>query len=180
MTKTICLEYGYYKSSAKLFQSNNHDAIPLYVDKNCYQIQTQILLTNAQVQKLKGHELLDYEFLNTLGEMKIGDEFSEDEHSYIFSKFRLPPEYFDTLCSKSDAIIVENHITRSMIMACYVYVLINNILKYNPNYLTDRREIKILIGSLNDCHWGKDDAVEKYKTLVKKATGVLDVQIILM
>ncbi|MCD7807859.1 MAG: hypothetical protein LUH02_00840 [Erysipelotrichaceae bacterium] len=78
--------------------------------------------------------------------------------------------------------IVENHITKGMIMACFIFALVNHILKYNPDYLneTDRKDLTILIGALNDHHWGSDEAVEKYTNLVKKATGVQEVKIILM
>ncbi|MCD7949129.1 MAG: hypothetical protein LUG12_02545 [Erysipelotrichaceae bacterium] len=186
MTKTICLEYGYYKSSATLLLNNTktgkNKAIKLYLNNNDQIIPTQIMLTYSQINKLKGHHQLDYDFLMTLGEMKIGDHLKTNESSKIFSHFRLPPKYFDTLYDKSDLIIQNNNITRGMIMACFVFALVNNIFKYNSDYLKedDRKDLTILIGSLADHHWGSEEAVEKYRDLIRKATGIDHVELILL
>ncbi|MCD7893734.1 MAG: hypothetical protein LUG60_08555 [Erysipelotrichaceae bacterium] len=181
MNKTICLEFGYYKTSAKLFQKNQKDIISLNVDDHVNEIQSKVLLTKKQILKLKGQDL-NYEFLNTLGSIPIGNDILDNEYSYIFSKFRLPPEYFDTLYCKNDAFILDNHITRGMIISCFVYSLVNQIIKYNPDYLSenDRKNMTIVIGALKDKHWGTKEAIDKYQTLVQKATGVHEVQIILM
>ncbi|MCD7807860.1 MAG: hypothetical protein LUH02_00845 [Erysipelotrichaceae bacterium] len=51
MTKTICVEYGYYKSSATLLldnlQTKKNDTIRLNINKNEQIIDTQSLLTNT-------------------------------------------------------------------------------------------------------------------------------------
>ncbi len=185
MTKTICIEYGYYKSSATLLlynlQTEKNDIIRLNINKNEQIIDTQILLTNSQIKKLKDHYPLDYHYLSTLGTMEIGHHLKTNDDTQLFSQFRLPPQYFDTLYDKSEEII-ENHMTRGKLMACFIFAFVDNILKYNHDYLdeNDRKDLIILIGSLNDKHWGSDEAVEKYSNLVKRATGVNDVQIILI
>ncbi|MBE6728108.1 MAG: hypothetical protein E7562_05635 [Ruminococcaceae bacterium] len=143
-------------------------------------ISSQLILTNDQMAILKGNNRPGYELLKSLGEIMIGNKLP----AYVvdgekFCYFKAPPKLFDTQYGNSDA-AKENGITHGMLMACYVFALLENAFKYNVGDLSEaeRNNVDLLIGCPTTQDWTSDEAKNEYASLIKNAVGVHDVIII--
>ncbi len=141
-------------------------------------IPSQISFTKEQIDVLSNSKQSDwdYAYFQRLGEFFIGDEAqpknNEDSDEVNLMYFKKAPAFFED--------IFEGAAPHGAIMGAYVYKLINQILDYNPDYLSeaDRGNIELLVGCPTTEEWTSDEAVRIYGDLIKKATKVASVQIV--
>lgn len=146
---------------------------------NAQVIPTQIILTNEQMQSLKGVAKPGYELLKSIGPFEIGKLPSYVPNGERFVYFKVAPKDFDKPCGHTD-VAKECGITHGMVMACYVYALVENIFAYNPGELKDydRSNTALLIGCPTTKDWTAKTPRKIYADLIQIATGVGEVQII--
>lgn len=147
-------------------------------ENNMHVVTTQIALTNAQMEKLKGHASPDFELLSGIGPFAIGD-LGAIQNGERFQYFKTAPKDFGKICARSK-VGKECGITHAMVMACYVWTVVNNIIVYNNELVKedDRKDTTLLIGCPTTTDWTAEEASQKYADLVKTATGVESVRII--
>lgn len=163
-------EYDGDYQSGRISVTNTRDQI----------ILSQILLTNEQMIMLKGHNRPSYELLQELGEIRIGNDLPESiSEGERFCYFKAAPKHFDERCGESRA-AKDAEITRGMLMACFVYALLGNILAYNPNITgeSERKELTLLVGCPAMPDWTSGEAKKSYEELIKKATRVHEVRVV--
>lgn len=186
MNKTVCIDKGHCNITAalpnKMFsqEDQQYEIKRLVSQEKDQVILTQIVLTDQQMEKLSNHPSPDYELLKSLGKIQIGNHLPhrvKDGEKFIY--FKVAPKDFDTPCGESKA-AKENGITHGMIMACCMYALLDNILKYNIGDIceTEREDLTILVGCPTTSDWTSPEAEAKYANLVQRATGVKEVKII--
>ncbi len=142
-------------------------------------ISTQVILTNEQMQQLSGHLRPDVKFLSSLGEFKIAKRLSDNiSDGERFFYFKTDPKQFDEPCGISE-IAKDCKITHGMVMACFVFAVLEKILKSNDTTCEwAREEIELLVGCPATEKWVSDDAKKTYTELIRTATGVGNVTII--
>ncbi len=143
-------------------------------------ILSQIFLTNEQMHKLSGKIRPTFSELKDLGEISFGNKIPVDPpDGEWFCYFKVPPVGFDTQCGNSET-AKSCRITHGQVMACFVFALVNSIIKHNDTIFSEngRRNIDLWIGCPSTSDWIKPDAISEYKNLVKRALSVHDVYII--
>ncbi len=157
------------KYTVKRLTSKNKDTV----------INTQIILTNEQMNLLKGKLRPTYDELNRLGDIQIGSNLPEYvQNGEKFSYFKMPPKDFDEPYGNSETSKACG-ITHGQLIACYVFALVNSLYKYNREELTmNRSSLELLIGCPATQDWTSSEARKKYAGLVKTATGVKSVYIV--
>ena len=181
--KTIGIDLGHCEATATFpeqIKTGQYkvERLSLLSDKEKI-IPTQIILTNKQMQKLKGWPRPTYALLQDL-ELQIGEDLPADaSDGELFCYFKTAPQNFDRLYANSGC-AKEYGITYGMLMACFVFSLVNNLLKLNDNYFdaSDRKNIDLLIGCPSTSDWTASDAKKEYAALVKAATNVHHVRIV--
>lgn len=138
-------------------------------------ILSQIILTQEQLEKLQGVRRPDFALLSELGEFRIGNKLPitvKDGEKFIY--FKVPPKDFDTPCEGS-----ESGVTHGAVMACFVYALVDGIIRHGDVCTEDERgSLELLIGCPATTDWTDEQAREEYAELVRNATGVQSVRIL--
>lgn len=181
--KTIGIDLGHCETAAAMPRpvvgdaKNSVDRL-ITAENNVNVVATQIGLTNAQMEKLKGHPSPDFELLSAIGPFAIG-ELGYIQNGERFQYFKTAPKDFDKICARSK-VGKECGITHAMVMACYVHMVVNNIITYNYESIKedDRKDTTLLIGCPTTADWTAEEASRKYADLVKTATGVASVRIV--
>lgn len=181
--KTIGIDLGHGETTAaypRQIQSDRYEVRRLNLMDKDQVISTQIILTNEQMQKLKGHPRPSYELLLNLGEIRIGNNLS----AYIskgekFSYFKTAPKNFDKLYGNS-ACAKQCGITHGMLMACFAFSVVNNLLKFNVGDISadDRENLNLLIGCPSTSDWTTSEAQTAYANLILAATKAHNVRIV--
>lgn len=181
--KTIGIDLGHCETTAaypRQTQSDRYEVRRLCLMGKDQVISTQIVLTDEQMRKLKGHPMPDCELLRTLGEIPIGDNLS----AYVaggekFSYFKTAPKNFDKPCGNS-ACAKQCGITHGMLMACFAFSVVNNLLKFNVGDIDaeERENLDLLIGCPSTGDWTSLTAQAAYAKLILAATNVHDVRIV--
>lgn len=184
MTKLyIGIDLGHGETSAAFPQENVHQEYSVVrlntADGNMQVIPTQIILTNTQMEKLKGRQELTYEFLKEIGPFRIGDCPAYVPDGERFFYFKVAPKDFDKPCGAT-AVAKACGITHGMVMTCFVHALVENIFFYNQDVLLQNKrfETELLVGCPTTADWTAQQAQEAYTNLVALATGVSAVRII--
>lgn len=181
--KTIGIDLGHCETTAaypRQTQSDRYEVRRLSLKDKDQVISTQIILTDEQMQKLKGHLRPDYELLRNLGGLQIGNDLPANvPGGEKFGYFKTAPKNFDEpygngSCAKQCGI------THGMLMACFAFAVVDNLLKFNVGDISaaDREELNLLIGCPSTSDWNARDARAAYANLIKTATKVHAVQII--
>lgn len=184
--KTIGIDLGHCETAVaipRLVKDENgsrYEVRRLIVRNKDQVISTQIILTNAQMEKLAGHNRPSYSLLSQLGEIQIGNNLS----AYVpdgekFCYFKVAPKYFNESCGNTDS-AKRNKITHGILMACFAFALVNDVFKYNDGDISEneRKDVDLLIGCPTTNDWTSSESQQAYAALVKKATNVHDVRII--
>lgn len=184
MTKTyIGIDLGHGETSAAFPQekaNNEYSVVRLNTaEGNMQVIPTQIILTNEQMKMLKGKKQLTYDILKTIGPFRIGECPSYVPDGERFFYFKVAPKDFDTPCGITE-VAKDCGITHGMVMACYVYALVENIFFYNQDVLLQNKRfnVELLIGCPTTKDWTESTFQTAYTLLVKWATGIQNVRII--
>ncbi len=186
--RTMGIDVGHCESAAAFPRQVNmndrrHEVRRLVAENKDQVISTQIILTDKQMRKLSGKLRPSYAELcqlEELGEIKFGNKLPEDiSEGEKFRYFKVPPRDFDKPYGNTE-IAKECGITHGQIMVCYIFALINSILKHNREDLKDtkREDIILLVGCPTTEDWTNDNAKSTYAELIKKATNVKEVRII--
>ena len=140
---------------------------------------SQIILTFSQMQALKGHKYPDFALLKKIAPFRIGELPSYVPDGERFFYFKVAPKDFHKPCGNTPT-AKSCGITHGMVMACYIYAAVDNIIKYNPGDLTeaDRAHTRLLIGCPTTSDWTSTKEKNEYAKLAKIATGVESVEII--
>lgn len=181
--KTIGIDLGHCETTAaypRQTQSDRYEVRRLNLMDKDQVISTQIILTDEQMRKLAGHPHPDYDLLQELGDVQIGNNLS----AYVsngekFSYFKTAPKDFDK-CYGSSPSAKRCGITHGMLMACFAFALVNNLLKFNVGDISglERENLDLLIGCPSTEDWTSQEAQNAYSYLIKTATKVHDVRII--
>ena len=182
--KTIGIDLGHCETTAAYPRAVgadgiSHEVLRLAVQGKDQVISTQIILTYAQMEKLADALRPDYQLLRTLGDIRIGSglpAYVEDGEKFAY--FKVPPSQFDkTIGDKRSQAV---GLTHGKVMACFVYALVNNILKYNVGDLSDydRADVDLLVGCPTTEDWTKEETQRAYAELVQRATQVHAVHIV--
>lgn len=183
--KIIGIDFGHCETAAAIAKevlgsANSYKAVPLYTNSPKVQVtDTQIILTDEQMRELKGHPRPDFQLLQQIGPFLAGDKLGYQKSSEHFLYFKVSPEHFDEVCAKSDT-GKQCQITHGMVMACYIYAIVENLFVIDVNGLkaANRENCTLLIGCPATTSWTDERYKEMYAELIKTATGVADVQII--
>lgn len=178
MRKTLGLDYGHCEVAVSLCIDGKKPENLILDGSKAKVIPAQIALSQEQIAKCwsAGSGQWDFSTLSQLGKIAIGDDASpkNDDSSTVinFMYFKKAPEYFDD--------VIENQVPRGLLMAAYLYQLVNQIFEYNPDYLgeEDRGEIELLVGCPTTQEWTGKSAVKRYKELISHATGIRNVRIV--
>lgn len=181
--KTIGIDLGHCETTAaypRQTQSDRYEVRRLNLMDKDQVISTQIVLTNEQMRKLKGHPSPSYDLLQSLGEIRIGNSLS----AYVsdgekFSYFKTAPKDFNKPYGNS-ACARQCGITHGMLMACFAFSVVDNLLRFNVGDISpeDRENLNILIGCPSTGDWTTLEAQDIYANLVLAATKVHDVRIV--
>lgn len=187
----IGIDYGHCETTASRFDEflTGNGKIEckvnsLNVDEKSTVIPTQIILTKAHMELLKGHKSPEFKLLeqienNTAQDFDIGMNLREEgpnEEKFIY--FKRCPDEFDKLCGESQ-VAKEAGITHGTVMACFIYALLKRIRRYNPEIRDmSSKNIDLLIGCPASNKWCEKESRKKYSNLIKRATGVNSVRII--
>lgn len=182
--KTIGIDLGHCETTAAYPRAVgadgiSHEVLRLAVQGKDQVISTQIILTYAQMEKLADALRPDYQLLRTLGDIRIGSglpAYVEDGEKFAY--FKVPPSQFDKPIGDKRSQAVG--LTHGKVMACFVYALVNNILKYNVGDLSDydRADVDLLVGCPTTEDWTKEETQRAYAELVQRATQVHAVHIV--
>ena len=169
-----------YPSAAAEDGGNKYKLMRLSMAGSETVIPTQIILSNDQMRGLSGNLKPSYALMSQLGEFRIGKGLPEAvEDGEKFCYFKVQPKDFDKPCGNSDC-ARENGITHGMVMACYVFALLESILANNTDITKglSRESIDLLIGCPTTGDWTTAQAQEDYAALIREATGVHSVRIV--
>lgn len=177
MRKTLGLDFGHCEVAVSL-SVDGRKPENLFLDGNKAKvIPAQLALSQEQIRSiLDSVSDWDASMLSQLGEIAIGDDAApkNDDSSTIvnFMYFKKAPEYFDE--------VFENQVPRGILMAAYLYQLMNQVLEYNPDYLSeqDRRDVELLVGCPTTGEWTEKKAAARYEDLIRNATGIRNVRIV--
>lgn len=182
--KTIGIDLGHCETTAAYPRAVgadgiSHEVLRLAVQGKDQVTSTQIILTYEQMEKLASEPRPDYRLLRTLGDIRIGKDlpaYVEGGEKFVY--FKVPPNQFDKLIG--DKRSQAAGLTHGKVMACFVYALVNNILKYNVGDLSDydRADMDLLVGCPTTEDWTKEEAQRTYAELVQRATQVNAVHIV--
>lgn len=182
--KTIGIDLGHCETTAAYPRAVgadgiSHEVLRLAVQGKDQVISTQIILTYGQMEKLADAPRPDYQLLRTLGDIRIGSglpAYVEDGEKFVY--FKAPPSQFDKPIGDKRAQAAG--LTHGKVMACFVYALVNNILKYNVGDLSDydRADVDLLVGCPTTEDWTKEETQRAYAELVQRATQVHAVRIV--
>lgn len=182
--KTICADPGHCESTAAIpVQPTPNEPYNVCrlttggVKKTDQVISTQLILTDEQMKQLAGHPSPDYSLLCRLGEIQIGNKAAvEGEQKFIY--FKVAPHLFVEVYPDEPA--KSYGITYGTLMACFVFALVENLLKYNADQLggVPQSSIDLLIGCPSTSDWTSRKAKDAYASLLQKATRVHSVRII--
>lgn len=182
--KTICADPGHCESTAAIpVQPTPNEPYNVCrlttggVKKTDQVISTQLILTDEQMKQLAGHPSPDYSLLCRLGKIQIGNKVAaEGEQKFIY--FKVAPHLFAEVYPDEPA--KSYGITYGTLMACFVFVLVENLLKYNADQLggVPQSSIDLLIGCPSTSDWTSRKAKDAYASLLQKATRVHSVRII--
>ena len=198
-THTLCLDLGHAQTSASMPRlttvsgtgDKKYTAERLNMEENGNIIPTQLVLTNKQMEFLRGElsksgSRLDEQTLSrmeretgtliTIGSALPGIVPNGERFAY----FKTCPQNFDQPFGESDA-AKRNKITCAALMACFAYATVRNILQYNTDKLgviNDRSQICMLVGCPTTGDWTSEEAREEYEKLISAATGITDVRIV--
>lgn len=181
--KIIGIDLGHCETTAAYPRQTQADRYKVrrlnLVDKDQV-IPTQIILTDEQMRSLAGHPRPDHELLRRLGEIRIGSNLS----AYVpqgekFSYFKAAPKDFDSPCG-SGACAKQCGITHGMLMACFAFALVDNLLKFNVGDLSaaERENLDLLIGCPSTGDWTSEKAQDAYAQLIQNAANVHSVRIV--
>lgn len=178
MRKTLGLDFGHCEVAVSLCIDGKKPENLILDGSKAKVIPAQIALSQEQIAKSWsfGGSQWDIAMLSQLGEIAIGDDAApknDDSGTVInFMYFKKAPEYFDEL--------FEDQVPRGLLMAAFLYQLVNQIFEYNPDYLgeEDRREIELLVGCPTTQEWTSKSAVKRYTELISRATGIRNVRIV--
>lgn len=181
--KIIGIDLGHCETTAaypRQIQADRYEVRRLNLADKDQVIATQIILTDRQMQKLAGNLRPDYQTLQKLGEIQIGSNLP----AYVpqgekFSYFKTAPKEFDVRCG-SGGCAKRCGITHGMLMACFAYALVNNLLKFNVGDISgaERENLDLLIGCPSTRDWTAEKAQEDYAQLIRNAAGVHSVRIV--
>ncbi len=160
---------GGYKVTALQTEDSKNNIVP-----------SQLVLTNSQMFQLKDNPRPDSSLLENLGEIKIGSNLpSTVKDGEKFSYFKVSPDNFDKPYGNSQ-VARECGITHGMLMSCYTYALIENVIKFNEIELNGatRENIHFKVGCPSSEEWTSEKNRSLYAELLKNATGVKSVEII--
>lgn len=182
--KTIGIDLGHCETTAAYPRAVgadgiSHEVLRLAVQGKDQVISTQIILTYAQMEQLADAPRPDCQLLRTLGDIRIGSglpAYVEDGEKFAY--FKVPPSQFDKPIGDKRSQAVG--LTHGKVMACFVYALVNNILKYNVGDLSDydRADVDLLVGCPTTEDWTKEETQRAYADLVQRATQVHAVHIV--
>lgn len=182
--KTIGIDLGHCETTAAYPRAVgadgiSHEVLRLAVQGKDQVLSTQIILTYAQMEKLADAPRPDYRLLRTLGDIRIGSglpAYVEGGEKFVY--FKVPPSQFDKPIG--DKRSQAAGLTHGKVMACFVYALVNNILKYNVGDLSDydRADMDLLVGCPTTGDWTKEETQRAYAELVQRATQVHTVHIV--
>ena len=178
MGKTLGLDFGHCEVAVSLSIDGKKPESLILDNNKAKVIPAQIALTQDQMKKIWSENAVDWNMnmLSALGDIAIGDAAApkNDDNSTTvsFMYFKKAPAYFDDL--------VENCIHRGVLMAAYLYQLMNQIFAHNPDYLSeqDRNEVELLVGCPTTEEWTEKEAEKRYSSLIRSATGVRNVRIV--
>ena len=182
MPKIIAIDVGHCENVAS-YPAPSNDGTGFTINYYCLQgkeqlISSQIFLTNEQMRQLRGKFRPTFNDLMQLGDIRVDNDIKVDlpegERFCYFKK--VPPKDFDKPCGRGE-IAKRCGITHGQIMACFIFVLVNNIFKLHVgNYLSpdDRKQVYLLIGCPATGDWEGNE----YANLVKLATNVQEVHIV--
>lgn len=176
MQKTLGLDFGHCEVAMSLTQDGKKpENLVLDGSKNKI-IPSQIMLTEAQIEKLSGMDTWEKPALSQLGKIQIGNDAmpknDEDSQSTTFLYFKKSPTHFQE--------IYEEKLPHGALMAAYVYQLVEQVLVYNPDYLEpgDRENIALVVGCPTTREWTSKENMAKYRKLISGATGIRNVSIV--
>lgn len=182
---TIGIDLGHCQTTAAIpvqpiVNDSRYKVSKLVFDDKNPVINTQIILTNDQMRKLSGKLKPTYLELCQLGEIQIGGDLSPYvPDGEMFCYFKVPPKDFDKPCGNKE-MAKRYGITHGQVMACFVFALVNNLLKNNKIELKNvqPKDLVLLIGCPATKNWTDSVAKIKYAKLVKRATAVKEVRIV--
>jgi len=178
MGKTLGLDFGHCEVAVSLSIDGKKPESLILDNNKAKVIPAQIALTQDQMKKIWSENAVSWnmDMLSALGDIAIGDAAApkndDDSTTVSFMYFKKAPAYFDDL--------VENSIHRGVLMAAYLYQLMNQIFAHNPDYLSeqDRNEVELLVGCPTTEEWTEKKAEKRYSSLIRSATGVRNVRIV--
>ena len=177
--KIIAIDVGHCENVASYPSDNGTGTTISYYCLNGKEqlMSSLIFLSNEQMSKLHGKPRPTFNELQQLGNISIGDDIPANlPEGELFCYFKVPPKDFDKTCGKGD-IAKKYKITHGQVMACFIFVLVNNIFKFHTgNYLSDRdrEQAYLFIGHPSTEDWEGP----KYANLVQRATNVKEVHIV--
>lgn len=180
--KTIGIDLGHCETAAAYPHKNggNNEVKALVLNDSHENVDlTQIILTFAQMEALKEHQSPDFELLREIGPFRIGalPAYVPDGERFLY--FKVPPKQFHEPCGNTPTAKASG-LTHGMVMACYIYAIVENIIVYSAGDLTeaDRPDMKLLIGCPATADWTGQKERDEYARLIKAATDVGAVEII--
>lgn len=196
--RTVCLDLGHGQATCSmpklsdLKKDTDHGKYTVERLNVAYQtniIPTQFILTNEQKEFLKeglrdpayGKSWPDYAMLSEMEEktreIQISNQLpASDENQERFSFFKVCPGRLGESYSRREE---EKAFTYGVLMACFVYAAVKNIIVCNDDKLPqNREEIQLLVGCPTTEDWTSSEEKEKYANLIKEATGIDDVRIV--
>ena len=148
-----------------------------FEDKS-FTVYSRIFITEEQMSALSQMSELSYDNLSGLGGFLIGN-FSKqiNKSGYIYNYFKIQPSKFDE--PFEDTLSIKYGITHGMVMACFAYEVIDQVLKSNPEIENfTRQNTTLLVGCPTSSKWTRSDFQKNYRELVSLATGMEQVVII--
>lgn len=189
MKNVIAIDFGHGETAAAYpYQLMKNNAATFEVKRLAFKnnraiVYSRIFISEDQMKALSEMENITYSELekleNTLGDFLIGD-FSKqiNKSGETYNYFKIQPSMFDEKIK--GALSDKYGITHGMVMACYAFQVVNDLLSSNPNDLMGytRNSITLLIGCPTSPAWTSEKEANKFKKLVMDATGVKNVIII--
>ena len=181
--KTLGLDIGHCISAGACFDENNKGTYRIEGKNSQKTITTQLMLTSEQLDKLKknlnGKGYPGYKFLGTIGEFKIGEDVEvQTEGGRVFRYFKTHPAAFNELYGEDEQEKKELRINHGTLMACFCFALLNQYIEKSNGMIDSREKLKLIVGCPATKKWTSAKAKKEYAELVKKATGVNEVEIV--
>ena len=176
MKKIISVDLGHGETAAAFVERNN--VKPLHFSDRSAAVYSRIFISEEQMAALSKMDTVNYEGLKELGGFLIGNFQKQIGCSGVtYNYFKVQPSRFDE--AWPDALSQKYGITHGMVMSCFAYEVIDQILRSNLEINEyNRSNTTLLVGCPTSEKWTEQAYVEQYRELIINATGMEKVVII--